>query len=47
MREIQQLSGQEYVDVHAKQAKDQLQELDADPDLPESAVVTACCPSVH
>jgi 1-acyl-sn-glycerol-3-phosphate acyltransferase len=34
MREIQQLSGQEYVDIYAKQAKDQLQDPAAEPDLP-------------
>jgi 1-acyl-sn-glycerol-3-phosphate acyltransferase len=34
MREIQQLSGQESVDIYAKQAKDELQEPGAEPDLP-------------
>jgi hypothetical protein len=34
MREIQELSGREYVDVYAKQAKDQLQEPGPEPDLP-------------
>jgi 1-acyl-sn-glycerol-3-phosphate acyltransferase len=34
MRQIQKLSGQEYVDLYAKQAKDQLQQPSADTDLP-------------
>jgi 1-acyl-sn-glycerol-3-phosphate acyltransferase len=33
MREIQELSGQEYVDVYAKQAKDELQDSAAESDL--------------
>jgi 1-acyl-sn-glycerol-3-phosphate acyltransferase len=33
MREIQRLSGQEYVDMYAKQAKDQLQPPVSEPDL--------------
>jgi hypothetical protein len=34
MREIQQLSGQEYVDIYARQAKDELQDPTEESDLP-------------
>ena len=34
MREIQQMSGQEYVDIYAKQAKDELQDPAEESDLP-------------
>jgi 1-acyl-sn-glycerol-3-phosphate acyltransferase len=34
MQQIQKLSGQEYVDLYAQQAKDQLQQPPAEPDLP-------------
>jgi 1-acyl-sn-glycerol-3-phosphate acyltransferase len=42
MREIGKLSGQEYVDAYANQAKDQPQEPSAEADLREPVVVTSC-----
>jgi 1-acyl-sn-glycerol-3-phosphate acyltransferase len=47
MREIGKLSGQEYVDIYAKRAKDQLQAASGDSDLPAIRVVTSCCSSGH
>jgi 1-acyl-sn-glycerol-3-phosphate acyltransferase len=47
IQEIQKLSGQEYVDIYAKQAKDQLQPPAAESDLREYPVVAACYSAVH
>lgn len=47
MQEIQKLSSQEYVDIYAKQAKDQIQPPPAEADLPWIQVVTSCYSGVH
>jgi 1-acyl-sn-glycerol-3-phosphate acyltransferase len=45
--EIGKLSGQEYVDIYAQQAKDQLQGPSAESDLPPIRVVTSCYSGSH
>ena len=45
--EIGKLSGQEYVDTYAAQAKDQPQPPSAEADLPSPVVVTSCYSTVH
>ena len=45
--EIGKLSGQEYVDIYAKRAKDQLQGPSAESDLPPIWVVTSCYSGSH
>jgi len=47
IREIGKLSGQEYVDLYAKQAKDQLQAPSAETDLTSIQVVTSCYSGSH